>query len=379
MPTAFIAGSGGIGSAVAVLLRVFLDQPVHIIFGDRSSSAIEAALQFANSKSDLSKSEPQYVCGQVMDANGEWEQSLEAADIILDCLPGRFAPAMAKLAIKYSLHYVNLTEYVAETKEIISLAEGASTGFALQCGLAPGFVNVLGKKLYEEFCSAHGVQDASSLEMRVGALTRHSIEPHYYGFTWSPIGVATEYVKDAEVVRDHKMIRVPSLSGLRRICVDGLWLEEDLTSGGAADIPQAYSQRICNIDYKTLRYPGHFQWAKDIIAQVPEGQDVIATLEREMLSKIPLLEEDLVIVYAAIEGEDSAGQLRRIEASYRIEPMDIGGVTLRAIQSTTAAGMAEAARLLLRGEQSGVLLQSQFDTESYLSGPFVSAIYGQRR
>ena len=77
MPTAFIAGSGGIGSAVAVLLRVLLDQPVHIIFGDRSLSAIEAALSFADSKADSSKAEPQLLRGQVMDDNGDWEQSLE--------------------------------------------------------------------------------------------------------------------------------------------------------------------------------------------------------------------------------------------------------------------------------------------------------------
>ena len=30
-------------------------------------------------------------------------------------------------------------ENVQETKEIVNLAQGAETGFALQCGLAPGF------------------------------------------------------------------------------------------------------------------------------------------------------------------------------------------------------------------------------------------------
>ena len=35
------------------------------------------------------------------------------------------------------MHYVNLTEYVKETKEIQEIAKDAETGFALQCGLAP--------------------------------------------------------------------------------------------------------------------------------------------------------------------------------------------------------------------------------------------------
>ena len=32
--------------------------------------------------------------------------------------------------------------------------------------------------------------------MKVGALSTHAHAPHFYGFTWSAIGVATEYVKD---------------------------------------------------------------------------------------------------------------------------------------------------------------------------------------
>ena len=98
-----------------------------------------------------------------------------------------------------------------------------------------------------------------------------------------------------------------------------------------------------------------------------------------MLKEVPSLEDDVVIVYAAVQGLDSDGILRRVEASYRIEPIQIGEVTLRAIQSTTAAGMAEVARILLEGNHQGVLLQSQLDPANFMSGPFVSAIYGERR
>ena len=71
-------------------------------------------------------------------------------------------------------------------------------------------------------------------------------------------------------------------------------------------------------------------------------------------------------------------EFEKIEASYR-EPMQIGDVRLRAIQSTTAAGMAEIARLVLTGRYPGVLLQSQVDSTDYLNGPFVRAVYGERR
>ena len=94
-----------------------------------------------------------------------------------------------RTALRFGAHYVNLTEYVAETKEIMELVKEADTGFGLQSGVAPGFVNVLGKALFEEFCSDYGVDKANALEMRVGALGRNAVAPHFYNFTWSPIGV----------------------------------------------------------------------------------------------------------------------------------------------------------------------------------------------
>ena len=377
MAVVCIAGAGGIGSAVAVLLRQMYGKPVDIFIGDINTAAIAKATEW------ISKAGTSDGVLEGFDMSGDWQTAFEernqSIDIVLDCLPGRFAPSMAKAALRFDAHYVNLTEYVAETKAIMELVKDASTGFGLQSGVAPGFVNVLGKALFEEFCAEHNVSTANRLEMRVGALGRNAVGPHFYNFTWSPIGVATEYIKPAEVVRDHEFKTVPSLSERRTIWVDGLLLEEDLTSGGAADLPHTYQKQIANIDYKTFRYPGHWAWVDEQIAKMPEGVNLIDELEKQMLSEIAAVEEDLIIVYAAVEGRDASGVLRRIEASYRVEPIQIGEVTLRAIQSTTAAGMAEVARILLEGNHKGVLLQSQIDPVSYLNGPFAGAIYGERR
>jgi saccharopine dehydrogenase-like NADP-dependent oxidoreductase len=62
---------------------------------------------------------------------------LRQGDIILDCLPGSQAPRIAEFAKDYELHYANLTEYVAETEKIKTLAKDATTGFILQTGLHP--------------------------------------------------------------------------------------------------------------------------------------------------------------------------------------------------------------------------------------------------
>ena len=44
----------------------------------------------------------------------EWHKDVENIDLILDCLPG-IAPKMVQIALELDAHYVNLTEYVAET------------------------------------------------------------------------------------------------------------------------------------------------------------------------------------------------------------------------------------------------------------------------
>ena len=55
----------------------------------------------------------------------------------------------------------------------------------------------------------------------------------------------------------------------------------------------------------------------------------------------------------------------------------MGKHTLRAIQLTTAAPLLQAAQLLLDYPQQGVILQGQLDSDQFLKGDFVKAVYGE--
>lgn len=136
----------------------------------------------------------------------EMKVIFDEGDILLDCLPGSEAPKMAQYAKDFHLHYANLTECVAETDEIIALAKDAKIGFVLQTGLAPDYIDLLANCFFQQFCSDFGVKKVDKLEMKVGALTNHAVAPHYYGFTCSPMGVATEYLKNAITLRDFKKL-----------------------------------------------------------------------------------------------------------------------------------------------------------------------------
>jgi saccharopine dehydrogenase-like NADP-dependent oxidoreductase len=369
-----IAGAGGMGSAVGLLLRELGDFEVDLFLGDADAGKARTAAAWIREGS-LKPGEVHPFHLPAEGTSGELDEALSRADILLDCLPGKEAPRMARLARRHDLHYANLTEHVEETEEIQEIARGASRGFLLQTGLAPGYVNVLGHSLYQRFCREQETDEADRIEMRVGALTTTSRPPCYYGFTWSPSGVATEYVKPATVLRDGRRTTRPSLSERCTVVIDGVTYEEDLTSGGAADLPAALEGKVRHLDYKTLRYPGHYAWIEELLAQAPAGEDAIDYLQDRMEGSVPFMEEDLVVVYAGVEGRGAGGALHRLEKYLLVRPSRVGARTLKAIQSTTTAGLAESARLLLTEEPQGVVLQSQIDPAQFMAGPFVAAIY----
>ncbi|WP_016989482.1 saccharopine dehydrogenase family protein [Flavobacterium sp. ACAM 123] len=373
-----IAGAGGIAEAAGLILMEWSVVIPTLFIGDRNYlKAKKVATWIEEGTTKPCSVEPFLLAEEGL--TKEMMAIFRKGDIILDCLPGSQAPRIAEFAKDFELHYVNLTEYVAETEKIKGLAKDASTGFILQAGLAPGYIDLLANGLFQQFCTDFKVDSVTKLELRVGALGKHAMAPHYYGFTWSPVGVATEYLKDTIVLRDYVKTTIPSLSERATIIIDGTTYEEDLTSGGAADLPDALSGRVRSLDYKTLRFPGHYAWIEKQLSELKRSANTVAALQRKMQAEIPHIDEDQIILYAAVEGKDIEGVLRKREVSKRIFPQKVGNHKLRAIQSTTAAPLVQAAQLLLENPIKGVLLQSQINSEKFLNGSYVVRVYGETK
>lgn len=370
----FIAGAGGIGEAVAILLREWADFEAELFLGDINEESLSDAKGFVTGNS--AKSTP--VESVLMAKDGvspAMESAFEQCDVLLDCSPGGQSPRMAGYARDFKMHYANLTEYVAETEAVMELAKDAETGFILQTGLAPGFINVLAMSLYNRFSAEYRVEKVERIGMKVGALSAHAHAPHFYGFTWSPIGVATEYVKDSRALRDYHITNLSALSERETIVIGGRTFEADLTSGGAADLPDYFQEKAKSLDYKTLRHPGHYDWAEKIIAEFPDDADLPDQVLSRFLQEVPALEDDFVVVHASVDGFGSKGTRRMLEKAFFVEPLEINGKRLRAIQTTTAAPLAEACAMLLTEKYRGVVLQSQIDPAEFMNGNFVSRIY----
>ncbi len=383
----FIAGSGGIGEAAAILLREWSSFEIDIFLGDISEENLKQAKEFVTQNSQKT-SQVETVLMSKDGTNEQMNAAFEESNVLLDCSPGKQAPRMARFAKDFKMHYANLTEYVAETDEIIALAKDAETGFILQTGLAPGFVNVLAMSLYKRFVEKFESEEIERIGMKVGALSAHAHQPHFYGFTWSPIGVATEYVKPSRVIRESEIRQVPALSERERIIIGGRTYEADLTSGGAADLPEFFRGKVKNLDYKTLRHVGHFDYVEKIIGEfkrdtiaskIEKTHELPEKLLKRFLEEIPAVEDDFVLVHAFVDGLDAKGTRRMLEKAFFVEPLEINGHKLRAIQATTAAPLAESAALLLSDKYKGVILQSEIEPEEFLSGNFIKRVFKERR
>ena len=144
--TIFIAGSGGIGEAAALLLREWCEFETTIILGDVSEDSLRKAVELVTWNSSKTTSVETVVMPRE-GMNDAMKAAFERTDVLLDCSPGGQAPRMARFAVDFKMHYANLTEYVAETDQIMAMAASAETGFILQTGLAPGFINVKAMEL----------------------------------------------------------------------------------------------------------------------------------------------------------------------------------------------------------------------------------------
>lgn len=368
MKNILVCGAGGIGEAVVVLMTKKYQGNCKIVVSDGSKKTLDHLKDML-----VTTTMADHVEFKETDFNFSLDSITSKYDFIFDCLPGVFAPKVAKLAVDTGSNYINLTEYVDETNKIMQIGQGSSSSLVLQSGVAPGFVNLLGLKLMKEVESKYENFSFNTMEMKVGALSLHASAPHYYAFTWSPIGVATEYLKPAVALVNGEVKEEHSLAEIKELVISGIRYENAFTSGGVADLAESLKGKFSNVNYQTMRYPGHFAWMKEVIKE--EKLDTPDDLLAYMSKTIPHVEDDFVLVYASVEGHDVGGKYIKHERALRVNAQDVNGIKLKAIQISTAIPMIVTAINVFESGKKGVILQSQLDCASILSNELVTEYF----
>eukprot|EP01034_Spumella_vulgaris_P040666 gene40666-50317_t len=304
-----ILGAGHIGFAMALLLQQTRDYDVLVVDRDPARLAEVAALG----------------------ASTQWatdDASLQAAIngrfAVLNALPFHRAVPVATLCTAAGVHYFDLTEDVASTQAIRALAASARSVLMPQCGLAPGFIGIVGNDLARRFDTLH------TLRMRVGALPRYPQGALRYNLTWSTEGLINEYCNPCEAIVDGVRTTVPALEGLETFALDGVEYEAFNTSGGLGTLTETLAGTARQVDYQSIRYPGHNAILKLLLndLRLRERRDLLKDI---LETAIPTTDQDVIVVFATASGL-RGGRLLQESYSAHIVGTELAGHRLSAIQ-----------------------------------------------
>jgi saccharopine dehydrogenase (NAD+, L-lysine-forming) len=272
---------------------------------------------------------------------------------------------VATAAHRLGLHYFDLTEDVPTTRAIREMSATATGVMAPQCGLAPGLVGIVGADL------AAKLDHVRSIRLRVGALPQNPTGLLGYAFNWSPEGVVNEYLNDCEVIEEGKHKWVSPMEWIETIYVNGIHLEAFTTSGGLGTMCETFLGKVDNLDYKSMRYPGHVQLMNFFFHELLMREK--RPLAGEILTNAkPPVDDDVVHFHVAAEG-DLDGRLQRREFVRSWYPREIAGATRTAIAWTTSASACAVIELVARGAlpAAGFLRQEEIPF-----GPFLATRNG---
>jgi saccharopine dehydrogenase-like NADP-dependent oxidoreductase len=354
-----LLGAGHIGHTVAHLLADSRDYDVTVV--DRDPAALERVGHPGVKTRVTETADPAALLA-----------SLKGQDAVLNALPYHLAMLAATQSREAGCHYFDLTEDVAATREVQRLAEGASTVFMPQCGLAPGFIGIVAHHL------AQGFDSLQDVKMRVGALPAFPTNALKYNLTWSVDGLINEYCHPCEAIRDGANIEVLPLEGLEHFSLDGTEYEAFNTSGGLGTLCDTLAGRVRNLDYKSVRYPGHRTLMKLLLEELQLNQDT-ETLKAILRKSVPSTMQDVVLVFVTVSGLKKGVLVQEVFAR-KIFADRSETHPLSAIQITTAAGLCAALDLFREGKlpQRGFVRQEQVALPDFLANRFGRA-YQQSR
>lgn len=344
MEKILVLGMGKVGSLVGYLLHKKFD----VTGMDKDNPHYEMDYPF------------KMITGDVTDLE-KMTEILKNFDAVISALPYFLNKSIAQIAHDHSVHYFDLTEDVGTTNFIRDLAITSNTVMAPQCGLAPGFIGIVGAHLAEYFTKLRDI------ELRVGALPKYPNGQLGYSFTWSPAGVINEYLKDAELIQHGDRKTTPSLNGLEIINIEGREFEAFYTSGGLGTMCETYEGKVDTLNYKTIRYPGHMRLMRFLMHELILKEDKVL-LEKILFNAKPPVKDDVVYVYAVVEGWRGES-IERNEFYRAYHPITIDGRKWRAISWTTAASIAAVVELVAMEKlpQKGFLKQEEISYEDFMS------------
>lgn len=352
-----IIGGGKIGGTIATLLES-CEFCTGVVLGDVRVQLARAGLKKTKARRlDVKR-------------RAALDAFVRTCDVVVSAAPYFLNQDIASACARFRVAYFDLTEDVATTAFVRGLARKTKrVTFMPQCGLAPGAINIIGGSL------AASLEQVRSVEMRVGALPQFASNQMKYYLSWSTAGLINEYCQMGEALYNGQRIATLPLDGYERLTIDGVEYEAFNTSGGVATMCETFAKRVGELNYKTMRYPGHRDLMRFLL------QDLNLAGRQELLTQIfdqevPLTDADVVVFYVSAVGMHQ-GKLVQRSFVKKIHGETVHGRRLSAIQLTTAAGVVAVLELFARGVLPVGFVKQESITQQQLLGTYWGGrVYG---
>jgi lysine 6-dehydrogenase len=285
--------------------------------------------------------------------------AMKEADATLGAVSYTVNVALSELAIESGTHFCDMggnNTVVAAQLELNEKALAAGVSIIPDTGLAPGMVSPL---------AMHGVKqldEPESVRIRVGGLPQHPRPPLNYMLVFSVEGLINEYVEPCVAIREGKLVE--DIEPL--VDVESIKFPEPLgtleafnTSGGTSTLPHTLLGLVRELDYKTIRYPGHVDKMRAIFElglmdSTPVDAGGVSVPPRSVLEalidrNVPRGDEDIVLVRVTVEGKKDG---RHAAAVYEMVDYMDEATGLTAMMRGTALPASIVALMMARGETS---------------------------
>ncbi len=281
---------------------------------------------------------------------------VQGHDALLSALPYYLNVNVAKAAIEAGVQYCDLGGYFDTTREIMELSDQAKkAGVTLitDCGVSPGMCNSLAA------CGISELDITEEVHIFCGGLPQKPKPPLNYKIVFNLEGVIGNYFGKSYILKNGAIKLDPAFSGKEVIDVGAPLgkLEAMVTGGATSTCPWTYKGKIKHYDYKTLRWPGHWdkiQTLKDLglleTEKVQVSGSQIAPRDLFVAVAGPKLrfegDRDLLILQVNVSGKKSGRTMKRI---YRVLDYEDPKTGFTAMQRTTGFSASIVLQMLAQG------------------------------
>jgi lysine 6-dehydrogenase len=187
-----------------------------------------------------------------------YARMLDGFDFAITAVPGFMGYQTLEAVINAGKNVVDISFFAEDALALDALAKQKGITAIVDCGVAPGMSNlVLGYY--------NSIMKVTDFECMVGGLPKVRVKPFEYKAPFSPVDVIQEYIRPARLVENGVIVTRPALSEAELLHFEKVGTLESFNTDGLRSILFTMGH-IPNMKEKTLRYPGHIDLIKNMIA-----------------------------------------------------------------------------------------------------------------